>query len=84
MSVVSVGTSTKIIHEFLESHGMANLSELHPSEIAGKTKIFVNGAWIGIHKEPESLIGILRDKRRKTILPKEISIINNYSSKEIK
>ena len=84
MSVVSVGTGSKIIHDFLERNGMENLSELHSQQIAGKVKIFVNGGWVGIHKDPDTLINILKEKRRKCVLPKEVSIIYNYSGKEIK
>ncbi len=84
MAVVSVGTSSKVINNLLETHGLQNLSELHSSQIAGKVKVFLNGSWLGIHNEPEKLITILKDKRRSHFLEKEVSIIYNYSGKEIK
>lgn len=84
MSYVSVGSATKIVLETLDEQGMENLSELHPHNIPGKAKIFVNGAWLGIHNDPEALVSILKKKRRKCVLSKEISIINDYPNKEIK
>jgi DNA-directed RNA polymerase II subunit RPB2 len=84
MAYVSVGASTRIVLECLEEQGMENLSELHPRNIPGKARIFVNGAWIGIHNDPDTLVNILKKKRRKCVLPKEVSIINNYATKEIK
>lgn len=84
MTVVSVGTTSKVIHEFLERNGMENLSELQPQQISGRVKIFVNGSWVGIHKDPDFLINLLKEKRRNCSINKEVSIIYNYQGKEIK
>ena len=63
---------------------MENLSELHPHDIPGKAKIFVNGSWVGIYSDPVGLVSTLKKKRRKCVLSPEVSIINDYSLKEIK
>jgi DNA-directed RNA polymerase II subunit RPB2 len=84
MAYVSVGTPVKVVMETLDEQGMENLSELHPHNIPGKAKIFVNGSWVGIHNDPEQLVSILKKKRRKVVLSKEVSIINDYANKEIK
>jgi DNA-directed RNA polymerase II subunit RPB2 len=84
MAYVSVGTPSIIVQDALESLGTENLSEVHPTNIPGKTKIFVNGSWIGITKEPEYIMKSLINKRRKDALNKEISIVNDYVNKEIK
>jgi DNA-directed RNA polymerase II subunit RPB2 len=84
MAHVSVGTPVKVVHETLEEQGMENLSELHPHNIPGKAKIFVNGSWVGIYSDPEALISTLKKKRRKCVLSPEVSIINDYNLKEIK
>lgn len=39
---------------------MENLEEIAPSSIADATKIFVNGCWVGIHRDPEQLMTTLR------------------------
>lgn len=84
MAYVSVGTPVKVVMETLDEQGMENLSELHPHNIPGKAKIFVNGSWVGIHNDAEQLASILKKKRRKCVLSKEVSIINDYANKEIK
>jgi DNA-directed RNA polymerase II subunit RPB2 len=84
MAHVSVGTPVKVVLETLEEQGMENLSELHPHNIPGKAKIFVNGSWVGIYSDPEALISTLKKKRRKCVLSPEVSIINDYNLKEIK
>lgn len=84
MAYVSVGTRAKVVLDTLESIGAENLSEVHPRNIPGKTKIFVNGSWVGITDDPETIVRKLRTKKRKCVLSKEISIVNNYVDKEIK
>ena len=84
MSFISVGSSARTIQESLEEQGMENISELHPNNIPGKAKIFLNGSWIGIHDDAKELSDILLNKRRKNIIPSEVSIVNNYANKEIK
>jgi DNA-directed RNA polymerase II subunit RPB2 len=84
MAYVSVGTPVKIVMETLDESGMENLSEVHPKNIPNKAKIFVNGSWVGIHANPEELVSALKKKRRKIVLSKEVSIINDYANKEIK
>ncbi len=39
---------------------MENLEEIAPSSIADATKIFVNGCWVGIHRDPDQLMTTLR------------------------
>ena len=60
MAYISVGSDPSPILEFLEEWGMENLEEIAPSAIAQSTKIFVNGCWVGIHREADSLMETLR------------------------
>lgn len=62
MAYVSVGNTPSPILEFLEEWSMENLEEIAPSSIADATKIFVNGCWVGIHRDPETLMATLRDE----------------------
>lgn len=41
------------------------ITEVAASAIADSTKIFVNGAWVGIHRDPEHLMSTLRKLRRQ-------------------
>jgi len=50
---------------------MENLEEISPSVIPHSTKIFVNGVWVGIHRDPADLVRTLRELRRKVDITTE-------------
>jgi DNA-directed RNA polymerase II subunit RPB2 len=85
MTYVSVGSPAKVIQEALDNYpDFQKLTEVHPSDIRGKSKIFINGSWIGITNDPEEIMNGLLKKRRRTDISKEISIVNNFVNKEIR
>jgi hypothetical protein len=44
---------------------MVLVQEISPAVIPNSTKIFVNGSWVGIHRDPELLVRTLRQLRRQ-------------------
>ena len=70
--------------EFLDDNGMENLMELEPKNIPGKTKIFLNGCWVGVHENAEWLVKILRNLRREGNIPHEVSITRDLYNKEVR
>ena len=85
MTFVSVGSPAKIIQETLDNFpDFQKLSEVHPSDIRGRSKIFINGSWIGITDQPDEIMEGLLKKRRRATISKEISIVNNFMNKEIR
>merc|ERR1719414_2215127 len=85
MAYVSVGNTPSPILEFLEEWSMENLEEISPSSIADATKIFVNGCWVGIHRDPEQLMSTLRKLRRQMdIINAEVSMIRDIRDREIR
>ena len=85
MAFVSVGTPSKLIQKDLdEIPDFQKLSELSPESIRGKSKIFINGSWVGITNNPEVIMKLLVRQRREACISKEISIVNNFMNKEIR
>ncbi|KAL7018244.1 hypothetical protein ACKWTF_010690 [Chironomus riparius] len=85
MAYISVGSQPVPILEFLEEWSMENLEEIAPSAIADATKIFVNGCWVGIHRDPEQLMSTLRKLRRQMdIIVSEVSMIRDIRDREIR
>ncbi|GMR39902.1 hypothetical protein PMAYCL1PPCAC_10097, partial [Pristionchus mayeri] len=85
MAYISVGSLPEPILEFLEEWSMENLEEVAPSNIADATKIFVNGSWVGIHRDPESLMSTLRKLRRQMdIIVSEVSMVRDIRDREIR
>jgi DNA-directed RNA polymerase II subunit RPB2 len=67
MAYISTGSAQAPILEFLEEFGTENLTDLSsPKVIADSStcNVFVNGNWIGIHRDPEKLVTTLRESRR--------------------
>eukprot|EP01087_Luapelamoeba_hula_P007555 TRINITY_DN1846_c2_g1_i1.p1 TRINITY_DN1846_c2_g1~~TRINITY_DN1846_c2_g1_i1.p1 ORF type:complete len:1191 (-),score=165.77 TRINITY_DN1846_c2_g1_i1:149-3694(-) len=84
MAYISVGSVSHPILEFLEEWSTENLEEISPSAIPSATKIFVNGSWIGIHRQPENLVKTLRSLRRCRDVSPECSIVRDISEQELR
>ncbi|KAJ1460650.1 hypothetical protein M885DRAFT_508737 [Pelagophyceae sp. CCMP2097] len=86
MAYVSVGSPQGPILEFLEEWSMENLEEISPQTIAdaGTTKIFVNGSWVGVHRDPATLESTLRSLRRQVDIDPEVSVVRDIKEKELR
>lgn len=84
MAYISVGSSTQPLIKFLEDWTMENLEEISPAVIPEATKIFLNGSWIGIHREPEHLVRTLRRLRRCGDINPEVSIVRDIRDQELR
>lgn len=84
MAYISVGSASAPILEFLEEWSTENLEEISPSVIPVSTKIFVNGAWVGIHRDPEHLVKTLRKLRRCNDVNSEVSVVRDIREKELR
>ncbi|KAG1249301.1 hypothetical protein G6F68_013411 [Rhizopus microsporus] len=84
MSYISVGSSANPLIMFLEEWAMENLEELSATSIADSTKVFVNGVWIGIHRDPGELITSLKQMRRSVDISPEVSIVRDIREKELR
>lgn len=58
--------------QFLEEWSTENLEEINPGVILEATKIFVNGVWVGIHRDPAMLVQTLRAMRRQCDISTEV------------
>ena len=76
MAVTSISTPSIIIKDILEEiSGFKYLYNLNPSDIRkNDVRVFLNGAWIGLHSNPTVLSSELRSRRTVGKLPKFISI----------
>ncbi|KAI6207569.1 DNA-directed RNA polymerase subunit beta [Aphelenchoides besseyi] len=85
MAYISVGSLPEPILEFLEEWSMETLEEVSPSSISEATKIFVNGAWVGVHRDPDLLMKTLRKLRRQMdIIVSEVSMVRDIRDREIR
>lgn len=86
MALVSVGVSANNISDILDQVGVQLLQDLSPDALLRKntTKIFVNGNWVGIHRDADYMLNELKRVRRNYTMPREISIVRDITTKEIK
>jgi len=84
MALVSVGSPSEPILEFLDEWTMENLEEISPSLIAESTKIFVNGVWVGVHRDPADLVRTLRKLRRQVDVDSSVSVVHDIRLKELR
>lgn len=88
MAYVSVGEPASTMLKMLKNRFM--IEELSrdsaPASIFGKTKIFVNGGWVGVCENPDEVLSLLRKARRKAAHKqiKEVSIVRDTFNSEIR
>lgn len=63
---------------------MELLEEYDPVMNPNATKVFVNGTWVGVHKNASQLMDVLLDIRRKGLISFECTIIRDVRDREIK
>eukprot|EP00547_Thalassionema_nitzschioides_P003834 CAMPEP_0194221332 /NCGR_PEP_ID=MMETSP0156-20130528/30372_1 /TAXON_ID=33649 /ORGANISM="Thalassionema nitzschioides, Strain L26-B" /LENGTH=1218 /DNA_ID=CAMNT_0038951699 /DNA_START=8 /DNA_END=3664 /DNA_ORIENTATION=- len=86
MSYITTGTAQVPVMEFLEEFSTENLTDILPSVIAepNTCKIFVNGNWVGIHRDPKTLVTTFRSLRRMIDIDAEVSIVRDINDKEVR
>jgi DNA-directed RNA polymerase beta subunit len=64
VSTVTFGCSGTGLIDEIYKMGLIQLNDMHPREMDGITKVFVNGKWIGVHNNPQKLYTNLLLRRR--------------------
>jgi DNA-directed RNA polymerase II subunit RPB2 len=86
MAYITTGTAQVPVLEFLEEFSTENLTDILPSVMAepNTCKIFVNGNWVGIHRDPRALVDTFRSLRRMVDIDAEVSIVRDIADKEVR
>ncbi|KAK7376096.1 hypothetical protein VNO78_34948 [Psophocarpus tetragonolobus] len=84
MVYITVGSAAYPILEFLEEWGTENFEEISPAVIPQATKIFVNGCWMGIHRDPDMLVRTLRKLRRRVDVNTEVGVVRDIHLQELR
>jgi DNA-directed RNA polymerase II subunit RPB2 len=86
MAHVTVNTFSAPLHEYMRTliDLITPIDKLRPSEVFGKTKVFVNGCWIGISERSNELYVILKNNKYTGVINIYTSIVFNYKVDEIR
>ena len=83
MACISVGSYSAPVIEFLEEWGLESLEEnAHSSTPC--TKVFVNGVWMGVHRDPANLVKTIKKLRRKDDISPEVSVVRDIRERELR
>ncbi|KAJ7897051.1 hypothetical protein B0H14DRAFT_3080874 [Mycena olivaceomarginata] len=83
MACISVGSYSAPVIEFLEEWGLESLEEnAHSSTPC--TKVFVNGVWMGVHRDPANLVKTIKKLRRKDDISPEVSVVRDVRERELR
>ncbi|KAK1227312.1 DNA-dependent RNA polymerase II [Marasmius sp. AFHP31] len=79
MSCISVGSYSAPVIEFLEEWALESLEEnVHSSTV------FVNGVWMGVHRDPANLVKTIKKLRRKDDISPEVSVVRDIRERELR
>ncbi|KAJ2001236.1 DNA-dependent RNA polymerase II [Coemansia thaxteri] len=84
MAHVTVGVDSSPIREFLNEWSMESLAEVEAVSVLNATKVFLNGEWVGIHRNPDELVSCMLDARRKSDITFETSIVRDVREHELR
>lgn len=84
MAYITVGSNAAPILEFLEEWLTENLEEISPNLIPQATKVFVNGCWVGVHRDPDELVRTLRQLRRQLDINSEVAVVRDIRLRELR
>lgn len=84
MSYITIGQPSEPIVEFMSQRNMEMLEEFEPTRSPNATKIFVNGVWVGVHRDPMQLVETVKALRRSGVINPEISLIRDIREREFK
>jgi DNA-directed RNA polymerase II subunit RPB2 len=87
MAHVTIASNTTILYDFIRGHVVLLEDIMNPSvELYEKTKVIINGSWIGIPICENSIdfYKHLKDQKRKGIINIYVSITFNYVTNEIR
>jgi len=85
MTHITTYSNSLSLYEYIMPNIIPIQSQGMTSEILyDNTKVFINGAWVGITSDPEGLYKMLKDKKYKGIINIYTSVIFDYKMREIR
>ena len=83
MAHLTIPTNSSSLHEYVKPM-IVRVDDVESKELHDKVKVFINGAWVGVAKDPIELYHDMKDKKYRGIINVYTSIIFDYKSLEIR
>ena len=83
MTHITIPTNSSSLYEYVEPN-IIKVDEISSSELFQKIKVFINGSWVGIARDPMKLYNDMKDKKYKGIINIYTSIVFDFKNAEIR
>jgi DNA-directed RNA polymerase II subunit RPB2 len=83
MAHITINSNSLALYEYVSPH-ITCIESAKPIELFEKTKVFINGAWIGVTEQPQHLFLMLKDMKCKGIINIYTSVVFDYKVNEIR
>ena len=67
MTHITIPTNSACLYEYVEPH-IDKVETTNSEELYEKMKVFINGSWIGIAKDPYELYESMKEEKHKGII----------------
>jgi DNA-directed RNA polymerase II subunit RPB2 len=84
MTHLTTPTNSSYLYEFVKPYIVSFEDAKKTGDFTGMVKVFVNGAWIGVAKDPFELYSEMKEKKYKGIVNIYTSILFDYQNAEIR
>jgi len=83
MAHITIPTNSSSLYDYVDPY-VIKIDAVKSKELYDKVKVFINGAWIGVAKDPVDLFAEMKMKKHKGIINIYTSIIFDYANAEIR
>lgn len=84
MAHITIPTNSSSLYDYILPHILKLEDVQSTSEVFGKVRVFINGAWVGVTDTPAELYQEIKNKKYKGIINIYTSIIFDYKNMEIR
>ncbi len=84
MTHITIPTNSSFLPEYVEPYIIRVDDAVSPKELHDKVKVFINGAWVGVAKNPRELYADLKQKKYSGIINIYSSVVFDYKMMEIR
>ncbi len=83
MTHMTIPTNSSSLYEYILPC-VKRVDDTDPSDLNGKVKVFINGCWVGVTEDPQTLYTDIKDKKYRGIINIYTSVVFDIKSMEIR
>jgi len=83
MAHLTIPTNSSSLRDYVMP-ALTRVDDVNPGDLHGKTKVFVNGAWVGVTGTPVEFYQDMKNKKYRGIINIYTSIVFDYKTMEIR